>query len=455
MLSAHLLAAWFAASAAARRQGEQREPNHYRVLGVSRHASTSVIRRAFHEKALRLHPDKRRHQRHVDKASANADFARASQAFEVLRDPQRRAEYDAQLAAELLNPVEAAVDWILAQSPYVRHGLSQLGRRWASAAAILRSPGRISTLGREALDWIRRHWLEDRPYEMAFAGMEQLHTRAQLARRPALVAVYSSRQRVSEELLASARRLKRVCTGEMRHELACFVVDCWPIKAAEVCATLEPSRWARLVGRRHRLLLVLGKSVVDVGTASRLEAEVSRALMASRKDVVLDLRRNDALGAFVSRPGPDCKVLRLGDDYEPSRRFVALAHKYGHAAAFAEARASNVNLADALGIYRSFPTFVVLLGGRLSPSAVFSTPDALQHWLQTYVGTRTDYDDDVDDMWIRNSSRPQRSTTKLTRDRLEAMRASDLRQLLADRGLRCVGCLEKGDFISRILEGAK
>lgn len=454
MLSSHLLAVWFAASAAARRQGEQREVNHYRVLGVSRHASTSVIRRAFHEKALRLHPDKRCHQRHCDKASANEDFARASQAFEVLRDPQRRAEYDAQLAAELLNPVEAAMDWILAKSPHVRIRLSQLGRQWASAAAILRSPERVSTLGREALDWMRRRWFEDRPYVVAFSGLEQLHTRAQLASRPALVAVYSSRQRVSKELLASARRLKRVCAGEMRHELACFAVDCWPIKAAEACASLEPSLWARLVGRRHRLLLVIGKSVVDVGTAPHLETELSRALMATRNDVVLDLRRNDALAAFVSRPGPDCRILRLGEDYEPSRRFVALAHKYGHAAAFAEARASNVNLADALGIYRSFPTFVVLLGGRLSPSAVFSTPDALQHWLQTYVGTRASYNDDVEDTWIRNSSRPS-STTKLTRRRLEAMRASDLRQLLADRGLRCVGCLEKGDLISRILESAK
>jgi len=64
--------------------------DHYAVLGVPRTASEADIAKAYRSLALRYHPDKNR-----DKVKdAEVGFKRISEAYSVLRDPQKRAEYD-------------------------------------------------------------------------------------------------------------------------------------------------------------------------------------------------------------------------------------------------------------------------------------------------------------------------------------------------------------------------
>jgi curved DNA-binding protein len=62
--------------------------DYYETLGVSRDASDDEIRRAYRTLARRYHPD-------VNKDPGAAErFSEISEAYEVLRDPDRRAEYD-------------------------------------------------------------------------------------------------------------------------------------------------------------------------------------------------------------------------------------------------------------------------------------------------------------------------------------------------------------------------
>jgi len=64
--------------------------DHYAVLGVARTASEADIAKAYKTLALRYHPDKNQ-----DKVKdAEVGFKRISEAYSVLRDPQKRAEYD-------------------------------------------------------------------------------------------------------------------------------------------------------------------------------------------------------------------------------------------------------------------------------------------------------------------------------------------------------------------------
>ncbi len=63
--------------------------NPYEVLGVSRDASDADIKKAYHKLVLKYHPDKNQ----GDKA-AEEKFKEVNNAFDILRDPQKRAAYD-------------------------------------------------------------------------------------------------------------------------------------------------------------------------------------------------------------------------------------------------------------------------------------------------------------------------------------------------------------------------
>ena len=63
--------------------------DYYEVLGVARNASDEEIKRAFRALARQHHPDS-----NPDSPEAEARFKEISQAYETLRDPERRRRYD-------------------------------------------------------------------------------------------------------------------------------------------------------------------------------------------------------------------------------------------------------------------------------------------------------------------------------------------------------------------------
>jgi molecular chaperone DnaJ len=67
--------------------------NHYRTLEISENSTTEEIKRAYRRLAKECHPDRQTHSASHDRIVA------INAAYEVLGDPQRRQQYDAELTA--------------------------------------------------------------------------------------------------------------------------------------------------------------------------------------------------------------------------------------------------------------------------------------------------------------------------------------------------------------------
>lgn len=63
--------------------------DYYDVLGISKGASAEEIKKAYRKKAKELHPD-----RNKDDPKSETQFKEAGEAYDVLKDPEKKAAYD-------------------------------------------------------------------------------------------------------------------------------------------------------------------------------------------------------------------------------------------------------------------------------------------------------------------------------------------------------------------------
>jgi len=95
--------------------------DYYKVLGVGRRASQEEIKQAYRKLAVKHHPDK-----NPDNKNAEEKFKEISEAYEVLKDPEKRKQYD-KLGANWKQYQQAGFD----QGPF---GGRNRGRTYSSGA---------------------------------------------------------------------------------------------------------------------------------------------------------------------------------------------------------------------------------------------------------------------------------------------------------------------------------
>jgi molecular chaperone DnaJ len=67
----------------------EKKRDYYEVLGLAREASKDEIAKAYRKLALKYHPD-----RNPDDKEAESKFKEATEAYEILTDPEKREQYD-------------------------------------------------------------------------------------------------------------------------------------------------------------------------------------------------------------------------------------------------------------------------------------------------------------------------------------------------------------------------
>ncbi len=68
---------------------ETLKKTHYDIIGIAKDATASEIKKAYFKKVLQVHPDK---------GGSNDEFRMVQQAYEVLRDINKRLLYDMRMA---------------------------------------------------------------------------------------------------------------------------------------------------------------------------------------------------------------------------------------------------------------------------------------------------------------------------------------------------------------------
>ena len=63
--------------------------DYYQVLGLKKNATAAEIKRTYRKLAVKYHPDK-----NPGNKEAEEKFKELSEAYEILSDPQKRAQYD-------------------------------------------------------------------------------------------------------------------------------------------------------------------------------------------------------------------------------------------------------------------------------------------------------------------------------------------------------------------------
>ena len=77
--------------------------DYYDILGVSKSASSSEIKKAYRKKAIEFHPDK-----NPDDKIAEANFKKAAEAYEVLGNQEKKVNMT-NLGMQLLKEDKALV----------------------------------------------------------------------------------------------------------------------------------------------------------------------------------------------------------------------------------------------------------------------------------------------------------------------------------------------------------
>ena len=68
--------------------------DYYKILGVEKNASEDDIKKAYRKLVMKWHPDRHVNDGEKEKKEAEEKFKEIAEAYDVLSDKEKRAQYD-------------------------------------------------------------------------------------------------------------------------------------------------------------------------------------------------------------------------------------------------------------------------------------------------------------------------------------------------------------------------
>ena len=97
--------------------------NYYEILGVDKNASEDEIRSSYKKLALKYHPDRHVNDSEEEKKKAEEKFKEISEAYSILSDKEKRAEYD-----NPYTPFNEYEEFFNRMNPFGRRNATKVGR---------------------------------------------------------------------------------------------------------------------------------------------------------------------------------------------------------------------------------------------------------------------------------------------------------------------------------------
>lgn len=261
--------------------------NHYEILEVSSKASAEVIRAAYKSLMQRVHPDKSP----TDAAMA-ARATRIVQAYELLSDPIRRAEYDRELdRARHISALDQ-----LAPLPVDRHNLAR-----ARASAARETPERNSRF------FVYAGLILAVIFFSAWAIKAML--KGDVFSEPERVAAHSSLKREIPELLRNVTVKLQDPDNPLRESgIVLFI----PAVGVRVGALDADNAIQNLKHTKERLAEKLREALASASYPELIKADGERYLAGKILDVINEKPAADASGAPAEAAASNADV---GDGY--------------------------------------------------------------------------------------------------------------------------------------------
>ena len=103
--------------------------NYYEILEVDKHASAEIIDKAYKTLAKRYHPDMHEEEK---KEWAEEHFKKINEAYEILSDEEKRANYDNELSSSTIDYFEKYKE-LCKQQEELKQELEILKQKYSSS----------------------------------------------------------------------------------------------------------------------------------------------------------------------------------------------------------------------------------------------------------------------------------------------------------------------------------